>query len=76
MLYDLSLTISLTEGESLCLTSEGQVVGGREVAVVRFIVGPAHLVVSSSMVQRVHKLVHCTQHDYPSYFSTSKGNML
>ncbi|ELT92184.1 hypothetical protein CAPTEDRAFT_228271 [Capitella teleta] len=40
----------------------------RENSCMRMLVGPAHLCVSSSMVQRLHKFVHCAlKHDYEPY---------
>ena len=43
-------------------------VGFRENSATRVIVGPLYLSVTSSMVQRLHKFVHCiSNHDYEPY---------
>ncbi len=46
----------------------------RETAVLKFLVCPAHLVVGSGMVQRIHKFVHCfLDHEYEPYMKSKPG---
>lgn len=47
---------------------------GRENASLRFIIGPLNLVVSSSAVQRIQKIVHSAlDHEYESYLNFPPG---
>ena len=46
----------------------------KENSAIRVILCPIHLMVSSSMVQRVHKFIHCTgDHEYEPYSKPVKG---
>ena len=69
--------VSAADQESAAsITSEGEILGAKENSVMRFIVGPAHLVVSSSMVQRVHMFIKCANdHEYEPYSKPKKGNV-
>lgn len=53
-------------------TLEEEVV--KENSTLRFLFGPAQVIVSSSMVQRIHKFVYCMhQHEYEPYSKPQKG---
>lgn len=48
----------------------------KENSCMRFLIGPAQLTVSSSMVQRLHKFVHCAQdHEYEPYSKPPSGQL-
>ena len=46
----------------------------KENSCMRFLVGPCHVTVCSSMVQRLHKFVHCAlDHEYEPYSKPLSG---